>query len=146
MCITPVKHTISNSYSIFSGLLVLVFKPCAVHFWTIHLSDILRFFCAIWWIFSVTFTFIFVLTPSWFNGIIFQEIPFLWRMSYGYIQFAFFDDNSEYLPRTYPNPNCVVYPGSHDADCVKTRCKNLTGPARVRFNRECPHRPGQSRT
>ena len=67
-------------------------------------------------------------------------------MSYGYIQFAFFDDNSEYLPRTYPNPNCVVYPGSHDADCVKTWCKNLTGPARVRFNRECPHRPGQSRT
>ena len=62
------------------------------------------------------------------------------------LQFAFFDDNSEYLPRTYPNPNCVVYPGSHDADCVKTWCKNLTGPARVRFNRECPHRPGQSRT
>ena len=32
MCITPVKHTIANPYSIFSGLLVLVFKPCAVHF------------------------------------------------------------------------------------------------------------------
>lgn len=32
MCIKPVKHTITNPYSIFSGLLVLVFKPCAVHF------------------------------------------------------------------------------------------------------------------
>ena len=61
------------------------------------------------------------------------------------LQFAFFDDNSEYLPRTYKDANCVAYPGSHDADCVKTWCKNLTGPARVRFNRECPRRKGQSR-
>ena len=62
------------------------------------------------------------------------------------LQFAFYDDNSEYLPRTYENANCVVYPGSHDADCVKTWCKNITGPAKLRFNRECPHRNGQSRT
>jgi 4-alpha-glucanotransferase len=62
------------------------------------------------------------------------------------LQFAFYDDNSEYLPRTYKDPNCVVYPGSHDADCVKTWCKNITGPAKERFNRECPHRKGQSRT
>ena len=61
------------------------------------------------------------------------------------LQFAFFDDDSEYLPRLYANPNCVAYPGSHDADCVRTWCKNLDGPARARFNRECPHTPGQSR-
>ena len=62
------------------------------------------------------------------------------------LQFAFFDPDHEYLPRTYKNPNCVAYPGSHDADCVRTWCKNLSGDARVRFNRECPHRTGQSRT
>lgn len=61
------------------------------------------------------------------------------------LQFAFYDDDSEYLPRTYKTENCVVYPGSHDADCVKTWCKDICGPALVRFNRECPHRKGQSR-
>ena len=62
------------------------------------------------------------------------------------LQFAFYDDNSEYLPRTYANANCVCYPGSHDADCIKTWCKNLSGPALERFNRECPRVKGQSRS
>ena len=62
------------------------------------------------------------------------------------LQFAFYDDDSEYLPRTYESPNCVAYPGSHDADCVKTWCQNLEGDAKARFNKECPHRKGQSRT
>ena len=61
------------------------------------------------------------------------------------LQFAFFDDDSEYLPRTYTTDNCVAYPGSHDADCVRTWCKNLSGDTLKRFNRECPHRRGQSR-
>ena len=61
------------------------------------------------------------------------------------LQFAFFDDDSEYLPRTYKDANCVAYPGSHDADCVKTWVKNLKGDARRRFNKECPRRNGQSR-
>ena len=61
------------------------------------------------------------------------------------LQFAFYDDDSEYLPRTYESPNCVAYPGSHDADCVKTWCKEISGDARARFNKECPHRKGQSR-
>lgn len=61
------------------------------------------------------------------------------------LQFAFFDNDSEYLPRTYASDNCVVYPGSHDADCVKTWCKNLTGDALKRFKRECPHEKGKSR-
>ena len=61
------------------------------------------------------------------------------------LQFAFYDDNSEYLPRTYTTDNCIAYPGSHDADCIKTWCKNLEGPALVRFNKECPRRKGQSR-
>ena len=61
------------------------------------------------------------------------------------LQFAFYDDNSEYLPRMYHTANCVAYPGSHDADCVRTWCKNISGDARKRFNRECPKRKGQSR-
>ena len=61
------------------------------------------------------------------------------------LQFAFFDDDSEYLPRTYESPNCVAYPGSHDSDCVKSWCKNLSPDELVRFDRECPHRKGQSR-
>ncbi len=62
------------------------------------------------------------------------------------LQFAFFDDNSEYLPRMYTSANCVAYPGSHDADCIRTWCKNLCGPALIRFNRECPRNKNQSRT
>ena len=62
------------------------------------------------------------------------------------LQFAFFDPDHEYLPRMYTTANCVAYPGSHDADCVKSWCENLTGAALLRFNIECPHRKGQSRT
>ena len=62
------------------------------------------------------------------------------------LQFAFFDNDHEYLPRMYESPNCIAYPGSHDADCVRTWVKNLEGPAAIRFKRECPHTVGQSRT
>lgn len=53
------------------------------------------------------------------------------------LQFAFFDDDSEYLPRMYPNENCVVYTGSHDSDCTYTWCKNLDGTTLARFKKEC---------
>lgn len=36
------------------------------------------------------------------------------------LQFAFFDEDSEYLPRLYANKDYVVYTGSHDADCTRT--------------------------
>ncbi len=62
------------------------------------------------------------------------------------LQFAFFDDDSEYLPRTYKTSNCVAYPGSHDADCIKSWCRNISGEARRRFNKECPRSKKQSRT
>ena len=62
------------------------------------------------------------------------------------LQFAFYDENNEYLPRTYATDNCVVYPGSHDADCVKSFILSLEGEVRKRFDRECPHVKGQSRT
>ena len=63
------------------------------------------------------------------------------------LQFAFFDEDAEYLPRMYPHSNCVVYSGSHDADCTRTWIKNLSELAvKRRFRRECPRREGQSRT
>lgn len=52
------------------------------------------------------------------------------------LQFAFFDDNSEYLPRTYETDNTVVYPGSHDSDCTKSWYKQLKGAPRARFMKE----------
>ena len=61
------------------------------------------------------------------------------------LQFAFFEDDSEYLPRTYKTENCVAYPSSHDSDCVKSWCRELEGDMRKRFNKECPRKNGQSR-
>ena len=54
------------------------------------------------------------------------------------LQFAFFDDDSEYLPRMYSTSNCVVYTGSHDSDCTATWCNNLEGTTKERFEKECP--------
>lgn len=55
------------------------------------------------------------------------------------LQFAFFDEDSEYLPRLYANKNYVVYTGSHDADCTRTWTENLVGDTLKRFKRECSH-------
>ena len=52
------------------------------------------------------------------------------------LQFAFFDDESEYLPRNYTTKNTVVYPGSHDSDCSKSWYKQLKGATRARFIKE----------
>lgn len=54
------------------------------------------------------------------------------------LQFAFFDDDSEYLPRMYKTPNCIVYTGSHDSDCTKTWVDNIYGDTEYRFLKECP--------
>lgn len=62
------------------------------------------------------------------------------------LHFAFYDEDSEYLPRIYDTKNCVVYVSSHDSDCTRTWLKNLTGEAKRRFNKECPRDKAQSRT
>lgn len=62
------------------------------------------------------------------------------------LHFAFYDEDSEYLPRIYDTKNCVVYVSSHDSDCTRTWLKNLTGGAKRRFNKECPRDKAQSRT
>lgn len=53
------------------------------------------------------------------------------------LQFAFSNDDNEYLPRTYKDENCVVYTGSHDADCTTSWCKKLKGDTLARFKKEC---------
>ncbi len=62
------------------------------------------------------------------------------------LHFAFYDEDAEYLPRMYTTKNCVVYASSHDSDCSVTWIRNLTGDTKKRFDRECPHTKGQSRT
>lgn len=61
------------------------------------------------------------------------------------LHFAFYDEDSENLPRMFKNSNCVVYSASHDSDCTRTWLQGLNGLAAERFRAECPHRPGQSR-
>ena len=53
------------------------------------------------------------------------------------LQFAFYDEDAEFLPRMYKSTNCVVYTGSHDADCSATWIKNVEGDAKKRFKVEC---------
>ncbi len=52
------------------------------------------------------------------------------------LQFAFYDKDSEYLPRCYTTDNCIVYSSSHDSDCTKTWAQNLDEAARLRFRHE----------
>ena len=61
------------------------------------------------------------------------------------LHFAFYDPDSENLPRMYESPNCVVYSASHDSDCSYTWQKNIRGAARRRFNQECPRNKEQHR-
>lgn len=62
------------------------------------------------------------------------------------LQFAFFDEDNEYLPRLYANKDYVVYTGSHDADCTRTWTENLVGDTLKRFKRECSHIKGLNPT
>lgn len=61
------------------------------------------------------------------------------------LHFAFYDADSENLPRMYTTKNCVVYASSHDSDCTRTWLRNLKGEGRRRFDRECPRNENQSR-
>lgn len=62
------------------------------------------------------------------------------------LQFAFFDDESEYLPRNYETDNCIVYTASHDSDCTRSWALTLKGEVRARFMRECKPSRGESKT
>lgn len=62
------------------------------------------------------------------------------------LHFAFYDEDSENLPRMYDSRNCVVYSASHDSDCTPTWLKNLSGEAKRRFGSECPRNKAQHRS
>ena len=62
------------------------------------------------------------------------------------LQFAFFEENNEYLPRTYTTDNCIVYTASHDSDCTRSWASALEGATRARFLRECKRECGESAT
>lgn len=61
------------------------------------------------------------------------------------LHFAFYDDDSENLPKMYENANCVVYVSSHDSDCTCSWIKGVSGDAKKRFNAACARHPEQSR-
>ena len=52
------------------------------------------------------------------------------------LQFAFYDENSEFLPRMFESSNSIVYTGSHDSDCTKTWYKELNENTKMRFKKE----------
>lgn len=62
------------------------------------------------------------------------------------IQFGVYNDDSEYMPRMFRTPNCVVYSSSHDSDCTYSWLKELPTDALMRLNKECPRNTNQSRT
>ncbi len=62
------------------------------------------------------------------------------------IQFAFYNEDNEYLPRMYKTDNCIVYTSTHDSDCTVTWYDTLEEEARERFAAECPVLPGQTPT
>ena len=62
------------------------------------------------------------------------------------IQFAFYDEDNEYLPRMYETDNCVVYTATHDSDTTPTWYEELDEETRERFAVECPAAEGESPT
>ena len=62
------------------------------------------------------------------------------------LQFAFSNDDNEYLPRLYDNDNCVSYTGSHDSECTKSWYASLSKEEKKRFAKECPRKCGECAT
>ena len=53
------------------------------------------------------------------------------------LQFAFSNDDNEYLPRMYDTDNCVSYTGSHDSECTRSWYASLSKDELKRFKCEC---------
>lgn len=62
------------------------------------------------------------------------------------LHFAFYEDDSDNLPRRYNSDNWVVYTSSHDSDCTVSWGRGLSKETLARFRRECPRKRGQSIT
>ncbi len=62
------------------------------------------------------------------------------------IQFAFYEEDSEYQPRMYTTDNCIVYTATHDSDCTRTWYEELGAKEKALFRRECRPKAGESPT
>ncbi len=62
------------------------------------------------------------------------------------IQFAFYNEDNEYLPRMYKTDNCIVYTATHDSDCTRTWYETLDEEALEIFEQECPVGPNETPT
>jgi len=62
------------------------------------------------------------------------------------LQFAFYEDDSDNLPRRFNSDNWVTYTSSHDSDCTVSWGRGLDKETLRRFRRECPRKRGQSIT
>lgn len=60
------------------------------------------------------------------------------------LQFAFFEDDAEYLPRMYENGNCVVYTGTHDSYTTLQWYNSLGSDVKARFLKEARKSPRES--
>ena len=60
------------------------------------------------------------------------------------LHFAFYEEDSENLPRMYRSDNWVVYSASHDSDCTASWAKNQDKETLKRLKAECPIAPGQT--
>ena len=62
------------------------------------------------------------------------------------LQFAFYDEDNEYLPRMFATDNCIAYTASHDSDCTRSWAYELERSAKARFKREIKRNDGESAT
>lgn len=62
------------------------------------------------------------------------------------LQFAFSNDDNEYLPRMYDTDNCVSYTGSHDSECTRSWYASLSKDELARFKAECKRERGECAT
>ncbi len=62
------------------------------------------------------------------------------------LQFAFYTEDSEYLPRMFETDNCIVYTSSHDSDCTKSWYDELDEETEERFRSECKIKVRQTPT
>ena len=60
------------------------------------------------------------------------------------LHFAFYEEDSENLPRMYNSDNWVVYTASHDSDCTATWAKEQNTETLRRLKEECPVAPDQT--
>ena len=60
------------------------------------------------------------------------------------LHFAFYEEDSENLPRMYNSDNWVVYTASHDSDCTATWAKEQSKETIQRLKKECPVKKGQT--